>query len=117
MVIALISALSGRKVRKSICMTGEITLRGKILPVGGIKEKILAAHQADCETVFLPVENERDLQEIPPAIRRAMDIRLVDHVDEILPFALMKSEKSPAKRKPGIRSRHRAERTKAVLPN
>ena len=68
MVIALISALSGRKVRKSICMTGEITLRGKILPVGGIKEKILAAHQADCKTVFLPVENERDLQEyLPPS--------------------------------------------------
>lgn len=117
MVVALISALSRRKVRKSICMTGEITLRGKILPVGGIKEKILAAHQADCETVFLPTENERDLKEIPPAIQRTIDIRLVNHVDEVLPIALMKKEKNFTKKKPEIRSKHQAERTEVSFPN
>ncbi len=117
MVVALISALSRRKVRKSICMTGEITLRGKILPVGGIKEKILAAHQANCETVFLPTENERDLREIPTAIQRAIDIRLVNHVDEVLPIALMKKEKKISKNKTNIQSKHQTERTEVSFPN
>jgi ATP-dependent Lon protease len=74
--VALISALSGRRVPKSVCMTGEITLRGKVLPVGGIKEKILAAHRTGCKTAILPRENERDLRDIPPAIRRALKIHL-----------------------------------------
>ncbi|MFQ5692054.1 MAG: endopeptidase La [Nitrospinota bacterium] len=93
MAVALISALSNRRVRKSVCMTGEITLRGKVLPVGGIKEKVLAAHLAKCDTVILPRENERDIQEIPPTVRKALSIHLVDRVDEILPLVLMEPEK------------------------
>ncbi|MFQ5912281.1 MAG: endopeptidase La [Nitrospinota bacterium] len=106
LAVALISALSGRRVRKSVCMTGEITLRGKVISVGGVKEKILAAHRAGCETVILPRENERDLGEIPQAVRRALRIHLVERVDEILALALMEPEEDrprlrPRKRVPG----------------
>ena len=117
--VALISALSGRRVRKSTCMTGEITLRGKVLPVGGIKEKLLAAHRTECDTVFIPRENERDLQEIAPAVRRALKIHLVDQVDEILPLALMKPERARTRargRGRGRLSGHEA-RSGARLPH
>ena len=105
-VVALVSALTGRRVRKSVCMTGEITLRGKVLPVGGIKEKVLAAHRAGCDCVILPKENERDLDEIPQAIRRVLRVQLIDQVDEIFPLALMKARKAgsraPSRRQPSV---------------
>lgn len=85
---ALASALSGRPVRHDVAMTGEITLRGRVLAVGGIKEKVLAAHRAGVTTVIMPVENEKDLQDIPANIRRRVHIELVDHMDDVLRLAL-----------------------------
>nr|ABZ07522.1 putative Lon protease (S16) C-terminal proteolytic domain protein [uncultured marine microorganism HF4000_ANIW137I15] len=107
-VVALVSALTGRRVRNSVCMTGEITLRGKVLAVGGIKEKVLAAHRAGYECVILPKENERDLDEIPQAVRRVLRVQMVDQVDEIFPLALMKARKAgsrtPSQRQPSVHS-------------
>ncbi|GAB4465851.1 MAG: endopeptidase La [Armatimonadaceae bacterium] len=89
MATALASALAGRPVRKDIAMTGEITLRGKVLPVGGIKEKVLAAHRAGIREVLLPAENEKDLEDIPAEIRGEMRFDLMTHADEILKIALL----------------------------
>lgn len=85
---ALASALTGRPVRRDVAMTGEITLRGRVLAVGGIKEKVLAAHRAGVSTVLMPTENEKDLQDIPLNIRRRIRVELVDHMDEVLELAL-----------------------------
>jgi len=88
MATALISAVTRQPVRKEIGMTGEITLRGKVLPVGGIKEKVLGAHRAGIRTIILPRENARDLAEIPSLVRDDMQFILVDHMDEVLHSAL-----------------------------
>jgi ATP-dependent Lon protease len=85
---AVVSALTRIPVRRSIAMTGEITLRGKVLPIGGVKEKILAAHRAGSETVLLPRDNEKDLSEIPTNIQQEVAIRFVDTMDEVLELAL-----------------------------
>jgi ATP-dependent Lon protease len=85
---SLASLLTGRPVRADIAMTGEITLRGKVLPVGGIKEKVLAARRAGIRTVILPRRNERDLDDIPPELRVEMETIFVDTVDEVLAHAL-----------------------------
>jgi ATP-dependent Lon protease len=93
---AIASALTRRAVRKEVAMTGEITLRGRILPVGGIKEKLLAAHRAGIRTVLLPAENEKDLEELPENVRREMCARLVHHMDEVLTHALVpQGEENP----------------------
>jgi ATP-dependent Lon protease len=88
MVTALVSVLGGRPVNREVAMTGEITLRGKVLPVGGIKEKILAAVQARMETVVLPRANEKDLVEIPPALRRKLRLVFAERVEDVLATAL-----------------------------
>jgi ATP-dependent Lon protease len=98
MLVALASALTGRIVRHDVGMTGEITLRGKILPVGGIKEKVLAAHRAGIQTVILPKRNERDLADVPEELRRELNVVLVDTVDEALAVALPGVLAKPAKR-------------------
>ena len=85
---ALVSLISGRPVRSDIGMTGEITLRGKVLPIGGLKEKVLAAHRAGLKTVILPRRNDRDLEGIPDDVRRELKFELVDTVDEVLARAL-----------------------------
>ena len=85
---ALVSLITGRPVRSDVGMTGEITLRGKILPIGGVKEKVLAAHRAGLKTVLLPRRNDRDLQDIPAEVRNDMQIVLVDTVDDVLERAL-----------------------------
>lgn len=87
--IALISALTKRPVRGDIAMTGEITLRGRVLGVGGIKEKVLAAHQANIYSILLPAENKKDLGEIPNKIRQSMHFTLVDHMDQVVKAALL----------------------------
>ncbi len=88
MATALASALSGRPVRRDVAMTGEVTLRGRILPVGGLKEKALAAHRAGIETVILPEENRRDLDELPRNVRRQLRFVFVTHMDQVLEAAL-----------------------------
>ena len=85
---SLASLLSGRPVRSDVAMTGEITLRGKVLPVGGIKEKVLAARRAGIKTIILPKRNERDLEDIPPEVRGELNIKFVETVDEVLKLAL-----------------------------
>src|SRR5262249_18070776 len=92
MATALASAITRRPVRKEIAMTGEITLRGKVLPVGGVKEKVLAAHRAGIRMVILPAENERDLEEIPQNVREQLEFKFVDHTDQVLEMALMEPE-------------------------
>lgn len=92
MATAVISALSGRPVRKDIAMTGEITLRGRILPVGGIKEKCLAANRAGISTVIIPAENEKDLEEIPANVRKRIDFVFAEHMDRVLEHALTGDE-------------------------
>lgn len=90
MCVAMISTLTGIPVRKDVAMTGEVTLRGNVLPVGGIKEKVLAAHRAGVRTVLLPFENERDIDEIPENVREQMNFVLIKNVDEALKEALVK---------------------------
>ena len=85
---ALISALTGRPCRKHVAMTGEITLRGRVLPIGGVKEKVLAAQRAGVQTVLLPRDNEPDLREVPVETREQLQIVLVSHMDEVLPHVL-----------------------------
>ena len=86
---AIASALTRRPVRKDVAMTGEITLRGRVLPVGGVKEKVLAAHRAGIRTVLLPKENEKDLEELPQNVRDEMCFHHVAHMDEVLDLALL----------------------------
>ncbi len=88
MTTALVSALTKIPVRHDIAMTGEITLRGRVLPIGGLKEKSLAAHRADIREVIIPKENEKDLEEIPKSVLRALKFHPVDHIDEVLKHAL-----------------------------
>lgn len=88
MCTAIISSLTGRPARKDIAMTGEITLRGKVLPVGGIREKVLAAHRAGIKKVLLPMENEKDIEEIPINVRRKMEFVLIENVDEAIKHVL-----------------------------
>ena len=90
---ALASQLTGRPVKASLAMTGEVTLRGRVLPVGGIKEKLLAAYRGGLETVIMPKENEKDLEEIPQNIRKKLHIHLVDSMSDVLELALMPDPK------------------------
>jgi len=90
MCTALVSALTGIAVKANVAMTGEITLRGEVLPIGGLKEKLLAAHRGGIETVLIPEENRKDLAEIPENIRENLDIRPVQWIDEVLEMALQR---------------------------
>jgi ATP-dependent Lon protease len=85
---ALVSAMTGRPVRKDVAMTGEITLRGKVLPIGGLKEKTLAAHRAGIKTFILPKENVKDIVELPEKVRNELELVPVDNMDQVLLIAL-----------------------------
>jgi ATP-dependent Lon protease len=89
MVTAIISTLTGIAVRRDVAMTGEVTLRGRVLPIGGLKEKLLAALRGGMTKVLIPAENEKDLVEIPANIREGLEIVTVSHVDEVLAHALV----------------------------
>ncbi len=96
MATALVSLLSGRPVKADVGMTGEITLRGQVLPVGGIKEKVLAAHRSGLSTIILPRRNQADLDDLPEEVRQAIHFVLVDTVDEVLSTALEAQQTVPA---------------------
>ena len=115
MATALVSLVSGRKVKSQVGMTGEITLRGQVLPVGGIKEKILAAHRNGLRTVILPKRNEPDLEEVPDEVKESMKFIFAESMDDVLNAALEKAEtkKGPAKPK-AVKSKSR---TKKALAN
>ncbi len=87
-VTALVSLISGRSIKADVGMTGEITLRGQVMPVGGIKEKVLAAHRAGLKTVILPRRNDADLEDLPEEVRSDLDFHLVDMMEEVLEIAL-----------------------------
>ncbi|MBI4518115.1 MAG: endopeptidase La [Deltaproteobacteria bacterium] len=89
MATALVSALTKIPARHDVAMTGEVTLRGRVLPIGGLKEKVLAAHRGGIKLVLIPGENEKDIEEIPPAILRTIRIELVEHMDQVLRQALI----------------------------
>jgi ATP-dependent Lon protease len=101
MATAIASALTGRSVRKDVAMTGEITLRGKVLPVGGLKEKILAAHRAGIRTVILPRENRKDLDDVPANVKRDLSFKYVENMDQVLRVALGGGPKATATAKTG----------------
>lgn len=87
MALAMLSAITGRKVRRDVAMTGEITLRGRVLPIGGLKEKILAAKEAGMKTVFVPKNNEKDIEEISKEIKDGLEILFIEHMEEMIETA------------------------------
>ncbi|MBM6619779.1 endopeptidase La [Bacillus suaedaesalsae] len=93
MATALVSALTGRAIRRDVGMTGEITLRGRVLPIGGLKEKSLSAHRSGITTVIIPKENEKDLDDIPESVRNDLKFIPVSHLDEVLKHALVGEKK------------------------
>jgi len=88
MCTALVSCLTGNPVRADVAMTGEISLRGKVLPIGGLKEKLLAAHRGGIKTVLIPKDNVKDLEEIPDNVKENLAIHAVETIDEVLGLAL-----------------------------
>ena len=96
MATALISALTGRPVRRDVAMTGEITLRGRVLPIGGVKEKLLAAQRAGITTVILPAKNRKDLVDVPASVLRSLRLVFVEHLDEVLRVALRAADEEKA---------------------
>lgn len=101
MATALVSLVSGRPVRKGVSMTGEITLRGQVMPVGGIKEKMLAAHRAGLKTIILPKRNELDVEDVPEEVRKALTFVYAESVNDVLKAALEKPAKSSKRSKNG----------------
>ncbi|MEJ7811105.1 MAG: endopeptidase La, partial [Gemmatimonadaceae bacterium] len=93
MSTALVSAMSGRPVRKEVAMTGEVTLRGRVLPIGGVKEKVLGAHRAGSTTIILPKDNEADIEDIPEEVRNTLEFHAVSTLDEVFAVALMPATK------------------------
>jgi ATP-dependent Lon protease len=89
MATAIVSALTGRRVRREVAMTGEITLRGRVLPIGGVKEKLLAAHRAGIKTFILPDKNKKDLVDVPKEVTDTVDIKPVSNIEEVLKLALL----------------------------
>jgi ATP-dependent Lon protease len=86
---ALVSAMSGRPVRREVAMTGEVTLRGRVLPIGGLKEKVLGAHRAGITTIILPKDNEADMEDVPEEVRSQLTFHCVGTLDEAFAIALM----------------------------
>ena len=94
MATSIASVLMKKKVRADLAMTGEITLRGRVLPIGGLKEKLLAAHRGNIKTVIIPKDNERDLAEVPQNVQNALKIIFVEHIDEVLKIAFIQDEEN-----------------------
>ena len=115
MATAILSVLTGRRIDRKLAMTGEITLRGDVLPIGGLKEKLLAARAAKVRTVLLPKANKRDLTELPPAVRNDLELVLVERMDEVVERALLPTVRTP--RPPVVRlAAHAGARPPAPRP-
>ena len=106
MATALVSAMSGRPVRRELAMTGEITLRGHVLPIGGVKEKVLGAHRAGIQHIILPAENEADLDDLPAEVRQSLRISLVHSLDEVFRLALLEPLRAQPVAMPALARRH-----------
>ena len=114
MVTALASLATGRPVRSDVAMTGEVTLNGRVLPIGGVKQKLMAAQRAGLTTIFLPARNEPDLDDVPAEVRAALDIHLVGDVADIVASALEPAAEAGAEAE---QSRRRLSRTIGRHPN
>ena len=115
MLTALASLATGRPVRSDLAMTGELTLRGKVLPIGGVKEKVLAAHRAGIKTIVLPRQNERELEEdVPPELRDELQIIFVDTAEEVLQHALEPAAEAKVAKNGAGRSRGKATASKGA---
>ena len=101
MATAIASAMSGRPVRRDVAMTGEITLRGRVLPIGGVKEKVLGAHRAGITRVILPKDNEADLEDIPEEVRSQLEFHCVSTLDEAFDLALTEAAWTPSEPRNG----------------
>jgi ATP-dependent Lon protease len=110
MATAIVSALSGRRVRRDVAMTGEITLRGRVLPIGGVKEKLLAAHRAGIKTFILPDKNKKDLVDVPKEVLDTVEIKPVGKIDDVLKIALQPGQPSMTP------AQIEAARTAAIVP-
>src|SRR5690349_18392928 len=113
MATALVSLVSGRKVKPKVGMTGEITLRGQVLPIGGVKEKVLAAHRNGLRTIILPKRNEQDIDDVPEEIKKSMKFIFVESVDDVIKAALEGSEKGSHAKANGSKSKRKATPRKA----
>jgi ATP-dependent Lon protease len=100
MATSLVSLVSGRKVKPQVGMTGEISLRGQVLPIGGVKEKVLAAHRNGLTTIILPKRNEQDVEDVPEEVRKVMKFVFAESVDEVINSALEKRKNMPAASSP-----------------
>jgi ATP-dependent Lon protease len=92
MTTALVSLLTGRPVKSTVGMTGEVTLQGRVLPIGGVKQKVLAAHRAGLKEVILPKRNEGDLEDVPEQVRDEIDFHIAETIDDVLSHALERDE-------------------------
>jgi ATP-dependent Lon protease len=115
MATAMVSSLTGIPVRKDVAMTGEITLRGRVLPIGGLKSKILAAHISGARVVILPKKNEKDLRDVPDEVRKKMKLVLVENMDQVLGAALRRKPK-PLKPSPTTAKAEEPERSPTPPP-
>ena len=113
MIVALTSLVTGINVRNDVAMTGEITLRGNVLPVGGIKEKVLAALRAGVKEVILPDHNKKDLAEVPDEVKDRLKFHFVSRVDELLDVALVK----PPERFPAVKPAPKDDSSDEVKPS
>jgi ATP-dependent Lon protease len=111
---ALVSAYTGREVKKDVGMTGEITLRGHVLPVGGIREKVLSAHRSGLKTVILPKRNAKDLIDVPKRARNELQLILVDHIDQVLDVALLPPRPNSAHKKQ-VTKRPRTKKSEVIV--
>ncbi|MGD8335168.1 MAG: magnesium chelatase domain-containing protein, partial [Desulfobacterales bacterium] len=105
MLTALTSMLIGKTIHKDLAMTGEITLRGQVLPVGGIKEKVLAAHRAGIKEIILPAWNQKDLEDVPANIKKEIRFHFVDKMKDVLELALHRKKRPTRKRQAQKRKR------------
>ena len=105
MAISLISLLTGRPTREKLSMTGEITLRGRVLPVGGLKEKVLAANRAGIKTIIIPSMNEKDLDDVPPEVRKRIEFVGVDTIDQAVEAAFRKGARKKNRKPARARGR------------